>query len=355
MSRIPPTPHHESTDAFWSQDVTNEWVDQHSPQKPAKLNSKLNFPPLDLLNDFDSSDSGSSPLQSPILKPGVAAKEPKSPSKTAIKKAEVEARKAEKARKQDWENRKVKLAEDFVRELDLVVNNGRVAKASRCGYIPIEWSVTLRKTAGRASSKGRITYDDHGNEIPQEGNWRMTIVLASHVITDMHRLVNTLTHEYCHIANDVITRHADRAHGPSFKAWGVKCADMMKDHPVYGKHSIKVSTKHSYKIDFKYQWTCQSCGQIYGRHSKSIDTTKCRCCCAARGILQQTKPKPRNGSPQKSGLLDFTEKSKVPEVPEEVRRKFFQYPEFSSRRRSIECSTPIYAATSRKLSDKRKS
>ena len=330
-SRIPPTPHREDTDAFWSQETTNDWIDQHSPEKTAKMDFHI------ILNEFNSPGT----IDSPVKTPTTVAKL-KSPSKTAIKKAEVEARKAEKARKQDWENRKVKLAVDYIRELDLVVSNGRVAKSSVCGYIPIEWSQTLRTTAGRAMYKRKtirttsdkalgtersIPYDEHGNELPPVANWSINIILASHIITDMHRLVNTLTHEYCHLANS-IAGHTDGPHGPSFKRWGVKCADMMKNHPVYGAHPIHVTTKHSYDIDFKYQWTCQLCKNVHGRHSKSIDPRKTFCSCNRLGVLVQTKPKPR-----KPGPWDNVECPDI-SVSEHLNKKWFNYPSFTNRQPS---------------------
>jgi hypothetical protein len=51
------------------------------------------------------------------------------------------------------------------------------------------------------------------------------------------------------------------------------------------RKDIKVTTKHTYEIAYKFQWQCKStgCGKIYGRHSKSIDPTRHACgACSGR-------------------------------------------------------------------------
>jgi hypothetical protein len=56
------------------------------------------------------------------------------------------------------------------------------------------------------------------------------------------------------------------------------------------KHrGIKVTTTHSYAIDYKYIWACIKCAQEYKRHSKSIDLSK-HCCGSCKGKLVQIKP-----------------------------------------------------------------
>lgn len=123
------------------------------------------------------------------------------------------------------------------------------------------------------------------------------IELAARIIDNEDRLINTLAHEYCHLANYMISNVTNNPHGTSFKIWGQKCKEALKDHPVYGSR-VEVTTKHSYKIDWKYVWCCVDCGQSYGRHSKSIDPAKSTCG-KCKGLLQQIKPKPRNVSPKK--------------------------------------------------------
>jgi hypothetical protein len=62
---------------------------------------------------------------------------------------------------------------------------------------------------------------------------------------------------------------------------------------AFGHRGVKVTTKHSYAIDYKYIWECESCGLVYKRHSKSIDPKKHRCG-SCKSSLVQTKPTPRN-------------------------------------------------------------
>lgn len=58
---------------------------------------------------------------------------------------------------------------------------------------------------------------------------------------------------------------------------------------------VSVTTTHSYEIQCKYQWACQSpeCGYTYRRHSQSIDPTKHRCGSCNGGKLVQTHPPPK--------------------------------------------------------------
>ncbi|KAL4811120.1 SprT-like family-domain-containing protein [Aspergillus unguis] len=291
---IPPTPHRESTDAFWSLEVTNNWIDSHSPRKITSL-----------LKEFDQSDEDSET----IPKRSRAEKPAKPLSKTALKKAETEAKKAAIARKKSFDNRKVAFADDFLKALDDAVSGGEVQKrAAETGGVRIVWSKTLQTTAGRANwRRDRAVVDSEpvtparaspGNETPPVTTKHYaTIELAERIIDDEDRLINTLAHEYCHLANYMISNVRNQPHGVSFQAWGRKCKEALQDHPVYGGR-IEVTTRHSYKIDYKYVWTCVDCCQNYGRHSKSIDPGKHRCG-KCKGLLQQIKPKPRSVSPRK--------------------------------------------------------
>ncbi|KAL6239133.1 hypothetical protein BDW75DRAFT_167748 [Aspergillus navahoensis] len=297
--QIPPTPYRESTDAFWSLEVTNNWIDEHSPQK-------VNL----LLREFDESDcdSGSMPELSGAKKPV------KTPSKTALKKAEAEAKRTALARKKSFDNKKAAFAEDFLKTLDDAVSGGEVQRRSaETGGVRILWSKTLQTTAGRAnwkrdrsvidsrSTSPADTSSSSGNETPPMiTKHYATIELAERIIDDEDRLMNTLAHEYCHLANYIVSNVRNQPHGASFQAWGRKCKEALKDHPIYGGR-IEVTTKHNYKIDYKYVWTCVDCCQNYGRHSKSIDPGRHRCG-KCKGLLQQIKPKPRSVSPRKKPL-----------------------------------------------------
>jgi predicted SprT family Zn-dependent metalloprotease len=305
--RIPATPHRESVDAFWSQEETNNWNDQYSPRKEKTSSRTV----IELLQDFDDSDEdedrsrGSSSSSDIEVIPKMDARiltTPKPLSKTAIKKAEAEKNRAAKARRLSFNNKKAEFAQTFFNVLDQAASGGEVSRlAEPTGGVKITWSKTLNTTAGRAHWRGERVVS-HGPNGETRGFSKIrhhaTIELAEKIIDDEYRLINTLAHEYCHLANYMVSNVHDNPHGASFKNWGQKCAEVMKDHPVYGGQ-IHVTTKHTYQIDYKYVWNCMSCGQEYCRHSKSIDTERSRCG-ACRGVLQQIKPKPRNVSPKKS-------------------------------------------------------
>ncbi|KAE8166140.1 SprT-like family-domain-containing protein [Aspergillus tamarii] len=305
-AHIPPTPYRESVDAFWSQEATNNWIDQHSPRKLQNL-----------LQELEESDNDVDPEIMPRTK--ATKKTAKPPSKTALKKAETEKKRAALERKKSFDNKKAAVAEDFFKALDDRVTGGRIQEiAEETGGVQIIWSKALQTTAGRANWKREKlrTEGTLGTEPQTPGGslskHHASIELAERIIDDEDRLLNTLAHEYCHLANFIISNVHNNPHGASFKQWGLKCKEALKDHPVYGGR-FEVTTKHSYKIDYKYVWSCVDCGQTYGRHSKSIDTTKSRCG-KCKGLLQQIKPKPRNVSPRKKQPLGDAEKVAVDEV-----------------------------------------
>jgi len=80
----------------------------------------------------------------------------------------------------------------------------------------------------------------------------------------------------------------DNPHGASFKSWAAKATCAFKDR------NIKVTTKHTYEIAYKYIWACSSetCGLEYKRHSKSIDPGK-HSCGGCKSKLVQVQPAPR--------------------------------------------------------------
>lgn len=314
-NRIPPTPHRESVDAFWSQEETVAWIDQHSPEKP------LGQTVIELLQDFDDSDTDGTGRDStssaePGSTPPVMQKQPKTPSKTALKKAEVEKNKAAKARRLSFNNKKDDFAQAFLTVLDDAVAEGKVCQlAVATGGVKITWSKTLQKTAGRAQWKGERFRDREGRVNTKH---HASIELAERIIDDEYRLINTLAHEYCHLANYMISNVRDQPHGASFKQWGLRCKEALKDHPVYGGR-INVTTKHTYKIDYKYVWSCVGCSQTYGRHSKSIDPNRSRCGNpSCNGRLEQIKPKPRNVSPKKNAATPATQRNVMDNVAKEL-------------------------------------
>ncbi|KAJ5606421.1 hypothetical protein N7510_009202 [Penicillium lagena] len=323
-TRIPPTPHRESVDAFWDQEETNDWIDQHSPRKEKFSGCSV----IELLQEFEESDGedeqdnskNSSIISIEPVTDMSPIKATKTPSKTALKKAEAERKRELRARRMSFDTKKGRLAEDFLCVLDDAAADGGVRRlAESTGGVKIVWSKTLKTTAGRAHWRGERMRPSSSSSSESDGpryRHHAMIELAERIIDNEDRLLNTLAHEYCHLANYMISNVHKNPHGPSFKQWGRKCSDVMSDHPVYGGR-ITVTTKHNYKIDWKYVWACEGCTVTYGRHSKSIDTTRSRCGACA-GHLVQIKPKPRNMSPRKNTGSASPQKKAMDDVTREL-------------------------------------
>lgn len=244
VSRIPQGPHTPTKDEFWKQSLVDCWNDDHSPRKAVKA-----------------------ALRSPVKR--------SNPAK--IGKASFEAVKSQ-------------LAIEFLGELDSSITGGKIAElAESTGGVRIEWSKTLSTTAGRANWKKETirTTPSDGSEPSVSYNHHASIELAEKVIDDENRLLNVLAHEFCHLANFMISGITNNPHGKEFKHWAAKCSQR------FASRGINVTTKHSYEIDFKYVWQCEGCASSYKRHSKSINIEKHRCG-ACKGMLVQIKPRPRN-------------------------------------------------------------
>ncbi|KLU85391.1 HMG box-containing protein [Magnaporthiopsis poae ATCC 64411] len=101
LPRIPMTPHGPSTDEFWSQEVTDEWNDKHSPRK----------------------------LFGPSTSPAKAA------ARSPEKKEKGAAAKQREAKK-SFEATRHETAEKFLRELDRIITKGKLEElaASTGGY-----------------------------------------------------------------------------------------------------------------------------------------------------------------------------------------------------------------------------
>ncbi len=239
-------------DAFWSQEFVDDWNTEHSPQK--------------------------------LFQPGPS----KSPSKRSPAKKGAEHRAAKKL----FEERKHDTADAFLRELDDTITNGRLAELTAAtGGIKIKWTNKLHTTAGRANWKRetvRTTPSDGATATARHCH-HASIELAEKVIDVEHRLLNVIAHEFCHLANFMVSGVTNNPHGKEFKTWAAKCSRAFSDR------GIEVTTKHTYEIDFKYVWACAICGMEYKRHSKSINPDRHRCG-SCKGELAQTKPVPRAGT-----------------------------------------------------------
>ena len=297
-ARIPPTPHRPSIDAFWSQEVINDWNDQYSPKKTTKA-TRLNR--LYLVGEDEEGEENISPSASPRRRPS------KSPTKRD--KAATERRKA-------FNEKKHELAISFIAEIDQTMTSGQVSKLSEpTGGINIIWSNKLSSTAGRANwHRETIRHRASDDTILSPAHRHHTsIELAEKVIDDENRLINTIAHEYCHLANFMISGIKDNPHGKEFKQWAAKCTR------AFGDRGVEVTTKHSYTIAYKYIWACLNteCGLEYKRHSKSIDPTK-HSCGKCKGKLVQTQPAPRGRG---EGKVERSEYQKFVKREFELARK----------------------------------
>lgn len=258
------TPHPPSTDGFWAQDIINDWNDEYSPKKALKSKPK----PLDDSGDLSDGALLFSPKKSPVKQERVA-----------------------KEAKRAFSQTKHALAESFLEELDETITEGQVSKlAKSTGGIKIIWSKKLNTTAGRANWKRetiRIAAPLGSDQHPKATyRHHASIELAEKVIDDEDRLLNVIAHEFCHLANFMISNIKTNPHGKEFKAWAAKCSRL------FGHRGIEVTTKHSYAIDYKYIWECEMCGTEFKRHSKSIDPARHQCG-SCKGKLIQTKPIPK--------------------------------------------------------------
>ncbi|KAH8661421.1 SprT-like family-domain-containing protein [Tricladium varicosporioides] len=264
--QIPSTPHRPSMDSFWDQDVINDWNDEYSPKKTPRPRPKF-----DLSDNTDH--SGGALLFS-------------RPKKGSVKQ-DLAAKNAKKA----FSEKKHALATSFLVELDSAITNNQISTlAASTGGIKIIWSKKLNTTAGRANWKretiksSSILLDGKPNS-PIYKHYA-SIELAEKVIDDEDRLLNVIAHEFCHLANFMVSNVKTNPHGKEFKAWGAKVTARFKGR------GVNVTTKHSYQIDYKYVWECVNCGLEFKRHSKSIDPMRHQCgSCKCK--LVQTKPVPR--------------------------------------------------------------
>lgn len=287
-ARIPASPWKPEHKEFWDPEVNFAWIDEHSPEKP----------------------KAGMPEEATKAKKQGAPKTAKRKPGTSPAKQLRDARRAFDACKEN-------LAQTFLSELDERVTKGQLSQLTQeTGGLQITWSNSLLTTAGRAHWKCRTvsTATRHADGTSSQGatmrQHNASIELASKVLGNEADLLNTVAHEFCHLAVFILggpntDPNAERgmgekkkkaaAHGPEFKAWGARCG------AIFGDRGIRVTTKHSYEIEYKYVWRCGDCGIEVKRHSKSVDTERQRCG-GCRGRLVQIKPVPRgSGAAVKTG------------------------------------------------------
>ncbi|KAI1424259.1 hypothetical protein F5Y12DRAFT_752979 [Xylaria sp. FL1777] len=290
IPRIPISPWKPEHKEFWDPEVNFAWIDKHSP--PKKSTKKI----LD--------------LTAPDNKEELKRRYGTSPEKK-------QAKKAFDAVKED-------LARDFLLELDKVITNGKLAQLTETtGGLRIVWSKTLQTTAGRAHWKCKTTTTT--SKQPSSSSTSSTgpvttatattkttttqhsasIELATKVLSNESDLLNTVAHEFCHLAVFLLHGKPKLAHGAEFKTYGqhvMRAAsvpgpatkDILKTPRDRGVE-INVTTRHSYEIEYRFVWRCADCGGEVHRHSRSVDPTRQRCGRCKRGVLVQVKPVPRGG------------------------------------------------------------
>ncbi|KAL8844539.1 MAG: hypothetical protein Q9176_001050 [Flavoplaca citrina] len=295
---IPRSPHRPSIDAFWSQEVINDWTDSYTPRKIAKPYSSR-------VPNTSSEDDKDFPLprQAPRRSPS------KSPSK-----ADTEAAERRRAFNKD----KYELGAAFLRELDQTIVDGQITRlAEPAGGVQLLWSKKLQSTAGRANWRREAIRSKDGEVTSTTYRHFASIELAEKVIDDegdyepyhqwteqestrsltrlIDRLINVICHEYCHLLTFMMSNVKDNPHGKEFKTWAKKCST------AYAHRGVNVTTTHVYEISYKYIWECSKCGTAYKRHSKSIDPTR-HSCGKCHEKLLQVKPTPRGNG---KGISDY--------------------------------------------------
>ncbi|KAI0543644.1 hypothetical protein F4679DRAFT_567902 [Xylaria curta] len=325
VPRIPMSPWKPEHKEFWDPEVNFAWIDKHSP--PKKSTKKITMPDL----------------TAPENKEELKRRYGTSPEKK-------QAKKAFDAVKED-------LARDFLVELDEVVTNGELARLTETtGGLRIVWSNTLLTTAGRAHWKCKTTTTT--SRQPSASSTTKTtstqhyasIELATKVLSNESDLLNTVAHEFCHLAVFLLNGKPKQAHGPEFKTYGRRVMMSASDSSnSKGENAVKklkaprdrgveinVTTRHSYEIEYRFVWRCADCGGEVRRHSRSVDPTRQRCGRCKQGVLVQVKPVPRgSGGSAPTGESASLENSRdlgtIPKVQQKTEKKKTAYQEFTSR------------------------
>jgi predicted SprT family Zn-dependent metalloprotease len=313
---IPISPWKPEHKEFWDPEVNFAWIDKHSP--PKKKTTDMTGP------------DGREELK---------RRYGQSPDKK-------QAKKAFDAVKED-------LARSFLLELDHVITKGRLAQLTETtGGLRIQWSNTLLTTAGRAHWKCKTTTTTSKQPLPSSSSstaastiTRTTtstqhyasIELATKVLSNESDLLNTVAHEFCHLAVFLLHGKPKLAHGAEFKTYGGRVMNAALGTPRSRGVDIQVTTRHSYEIEYRYVWRCADCGTEVRRHSKSVDTVRQRCGKCKGGVLVQVKPVPRGGGATSSatgkakGEGDQDGKETGTGVLQKVEKKKSAYQEFTSR------------------------
>ena len=176
---------------------------------------------------------------------------------------------------------RTQLARDFYAKYNALIFNGILP-----ADLDITWNKRLATTAGLTHYRRENGVD----VLLPTPRYTARIELSCKVLDTAEKLERTLVHEMCHCAAWLVDHVAKPPHGPVFKAWATRA---MRAAP-----HLDVSTCHQYEIFFSFQWQCDGCSQIYGRHSNSIDVGK-KVCGVCKGRLSFLGRFDRNGTPAK--------------------------------------------------------
>jgi hypothetical protein len=158
LPKMPPSQHRKSSDAFWDQEITDSWVDTHTPYKVrAGSPSSRGHNDVDIIaekggdDDDDDDDDHIVEVEDDDYHEEESDEE-RAPSPTKrMPAAKLKPKEKNTESKWAFNARKKQLAEDFFKTIDEKVGKGEISqKTAATGGVKIVWSKTLRTTAGTA-------------------------------------------------------------------------------------------------------------------------------------------------------------------------------------------------------------
>jgi predicted SprT family Zn-dependent metalloprotease len=174
--------------------------------------------------------------------------------------------------------------------------DAEVLDGAMSGVVTVRWNNRLLKTAGLTYMRQRKNTVDAGRtECGADGcdpARTAVIELSTKVVDEPFRLYHTLAHEACHAAAWIVDGVARPPHGARFQTWAQR---FHRWDPA-----LSIARCHNYAIRFRYTYTCTQCAYEYGRHSKSIDTSKqvCGKCKSTLKLKEREKHRSRPQGPR---------------------------------------------------------
>ncbi|RVD80757.1 uncharacterized protein DFL_008649 [Arthrobotrys flagrans] len=272
--------------------VDEDHVLEHTPnrfKRPPKIVQRTSSKIFDLSDS--ESESEIEELSIPSSNKASSAPRPKTaatPRTTSKSGKPLAPKTVERLRKKEFEQKKDKIAKDYLKLLDDTVNNGAVERLTAAtGGIQLVWTNSKQSTAGTCQT---IRYSAGLGEDNPSAYFSCVITLESKVCDDVERVESTLAHEYTHACVDIL--EIDRRqlknegpHGRLFKTWAKKVGRAMNIETP--------ETCHSYEINYKFEYQCTICDRIYKAHSRKPAWTTSKGCELCKVPLVQIKPVPR--------------------------------------------------------------